>query len=91
MFLESVTIENFKAIDRMQITFQPGINLLIGDNGAGKTAVLEALIIALGGFLAGAKGIPVQGIHQTDVRFEKINLAGASSGIRYFSPTSVEA
>ena len=91
MFFESVTIENFKAIDRMQITFQPGINLLIGDNGAGKTAVLEALIVALGGFLAGAKGISVQGIHQTDVRFEKINLAGASSGIRYFCPTSVEA
>ena len=70
MFFESVTIENFKAIDRMQITFQPGINLLIGDNGAGKTAVLEALIVALGGFLAGAKGISVQGIHQTDVRFD---------------------
>ncbi|HJA93280.1 MAG TPA: AAA family ATPase [Candidatus Eisenbergiella merdipullorum] len=38
MHFESVTMENFKAIDRMQITFQPGINLLIGDNGAGKTA-----------------------------------------------------
>lgn len=91
MFFESVTIENFKAIDRMQIMFQPGINLLIGDNGAGKTAVLEALIVALGGFLTGAKGISVQGIHQTDVRFEKVGLAGASSGIRYFSPASVEA
>ena len=39
MFLERVNIKNYKAIEDIDIDFCPGINLLIGDNGAGKTSV----------------------------------------------------
>ncbi len=86
-----IDIENFKAIDRMHIIFRPGIDLLIGDNGVGKTAILEALIVALGGFFSGVKGVSSQGILQTDVRFKKVSLAGASSSILHFHPTLVSA
>ena len=49
MHLEKVTIENYKAIERLDINFKPGVNLLIGDNGAGKTSRLEGIAVALGG------------------------------------------
>ena len=51
VFVNNVQIQNYKAIKDMQIAFSPGVNLLIGDNGVGKTSVLDALSVALGAFL----------------------------------------
>lgn len=90
MYFKSIDIKNFKAVDEMRIEFRPGVNLLTGDNGVGKTAILEAMIVALGGFFSGIKGVSAQGILQTDVRFAKKSLAGASSNIQYFHPTSID-
>lgn len=74
----------------MQIHFKPGINLLIGDNGVGKTSVLDALAVALGGFLSGIPGISVSGISRDDIHIETRRLAGASSMVEYMIPTEVE-
>ena len=41
MYLKKVHIKNYKAIEELDIDLKPGVNLLIGDNGAGKTSVLE--------------------------------------------------
>ena len=41
MYLEKIYIENYKAIEKMDIDLKPGVNLIIGDNGAGKTSVLD--------------------------------------------------
>ena len=43
MYIEKVAIKNFKAIDDIEIEFRPGVNLLIGDNGVGKTSILEVI------------------------------------------------
>ncbi len=77
MILNQIKILNYKGIKDMQIRFAPGINLLIGDNGVGKTSVLDALSVALGGFFTGIKGVHAPGIWQTDIRFETHRLAGA--------------
>lgn len=47
MYLSSITIENFRAIKSMTIGLEPGVTVLIGENNAGKTAVLRALSAAL--------------------------------------------
>lgn len=47
MYLEKIHMQNYKAIEDLNITFKPGVNLLIGDNGAGKTSVLEGIAVAL--------------------------------------------
>ena len=49
MYLEKIQIENYKAIEKLDIDLKSGVNLLIGDNGAGKTSVLEGIAVALGG------------------------------------------
>ena len=90
MILNQIKILNYKGIKDMQIRFAPGINLLIGDNGVGKTSVLDALSVALGGFFIGIKGVHSPGIWQTDVRFETHRLAGASTTIEYMNPTAVD-
>jgi len=90
LLFNEVQIQNYKAIRDMNLKFSPGINLLIGDNGVGKTSVLDALSVALGGFLSGVSGVAVSGIQQSDVRIETKRVAGASAAIEYMTPTVIE-
>lgn len=41
MYFKEVEIKNFKGIAAMKLMFKPGVNLLIGENGVGKTSVLK--------------------------------------------------
>ena len=43
MFLQKLTLFNFKNYVEAEFEFCPGINCLIGDNGVGKTNVLDAV------------------------------------------------
>ncbi len=90
MFFKEIRIQNYKAIKDMQLKLSPGINLLIGDNGVGKTSVLDAIAVALGGFLSGVSGVAVSGIQQQDIRIETTRIGGASTAIEYMTPTVIE-
>lgn len=43
MEILSVTLKNFKSHRDRHFTFQPGTNAICGENGAGKTSILEAI------------------------------------------------
>ena len=43
MYLEKISLLNFKNIAQEELAFCPGINCLVGDNGAGKTNVVDAV------------------------------------------------
>ena len=47
--LEEISIRNLGVIEAAQIEFKPGLNVLTGETGAGKTMVLTALALILGG------------------------------------------
>ncbi|MBD2089786.1 DNA repair protein RecN [Microcoleus sp. FACHB-1515] len=47
--LISLQIENFALIDRLELDFSAGLNVLTGETGAGKSIILDALDAALGG------------------------------------------
>lgn len=47
--LVSLRIENFALIDHLDLEFGPGLNVFTGETGAGKSIILDALDIALGG------------------------------------------
>ncbi len=47
--LEVLRIKNFAIIDEMEIPFGPGLNILSGETGAGKSIVLSAIGFLLGG------------------------------------------
>jgi DNA repair protein RecN (Recombination protein N) len=47
--LLSLQIENFALIDRLELTFGSGLNVLTGETGAGKSIILDALDLVLGG------------------------------------------
>ena len=47
--LTELQISNFAIIDNQSITFTPGLNVLTGETGSGKSIVLAALELILGG------------------------------------------
>jgi len=46
--LESLTIRNYAIIDEMTACFSPGLNIITGETGAGKSIVVDALELVLG-------------------------------------------
>ncbi|MBM9500274.1 AAA family ATPase [Leptospira sp. 201903071] len=54
MLIRKLVIENYKSLKgRFTIEFNSGINILVGDNEAGKSTILEALHLVLTGLLHG--------------------------------------
>ncbi|MCL6451364.1 MAG: AAA family ATPase, partial [Acetobacteraceae bacterium] len=47
MLLE-LYIENFGIIDRLRLSFPPGLNVLTGETGAGKSMVIDAVEVVVG-------------------------------------------
>ncbi|MFC1706331.1 ATP-dependent endonuclease [Planctomycetota bacterium] len=54
MAVAKVIIQNYKYFHgEYSIEFQPGLNVLVGDNETGKSTILEAMNLALSGILGG--------------------------------------
>ncbi|WP_058555485.1 AAA family ATPase [Thiohalocapsa sp. ML1] len=51
MRLTSVEIENFRAIGELTLPLHDRLNVLVGENAAGKTSVVEAIAVGLGAIL----------------------------------------
>ena len=68
MELKNVRIKNFKGINDWYIQFAPGFNLIKGSNGKGKTSILEAIAVGLGGFVAGIDGVTPRHFSQDEIR-----------------------
>lgn len=91
MFLSNIHIENFKGIQKADFTFSKHINLIVGNNGTGKTSILEAIAVALGGFLAGIQGVNTIHFSKEEIRRETQLLGTGSSNIIYRTPVKVDA
>lgn len=46
--LSSITIQNFAIIDNITINFKPGLTVLTGETGAGKSIIIDAIGMLLG-------------------------------------------
>lgn len=47
--LTELRIQDFAIIDRLQLTFEPGLCVLTGETGAGKSIIVDAVDMVLGG------------------------------------------
>ena len=48
MYLTELKIRNFRSIKDIELNFSKGINIVIGENNAGKTTIIDALRMCLG-------------------------------------------
>lgn len=86
MYLEKIHIENYKVIGKLDIDLKPGVNLIIGDNGAGKTSVLEGIAVSLGGLFVNVAGVSTKNIVKDDVRMNIKPIGDSSTTIEYYEP-----
>ena len=91
MHFKRTEIQNFKSIEKMSLNFSSGVNLLIGDNGVGKTTVLEALALSVQAYFSRMNDITKKGITQKDVRFTSSLVGDASQHRMYYTPTTIKS
>ncbi len=53
MIINKIVIENYKGLDKFDLEFNNDLNIVVGDNEVGKSSLLEAINLALTGFLNG--------------------------------------
>src|SRR3954465_15142682 len=53
MHITKAKIRNYRSLAHCDIEFRDGLNILVGDNEAGKSTLLEAISLALTGSLSG--------------------------------------
>lgn len=89
-YIKNVTIKNFKKFEELNITFTNGFNLIIGDNGCGKTSIIEAVSVALGGYIAGIDSITTIHFNKDEIRRVSRLIGDGSYDTQYKTPTSIE-
>lgn len=55
MFLKELILKNFRGFEDFEVSFDERFNILLGENGSGKTSLLEGVKIALGTYFIGMK------------------------------------
>lgn len=91
MILKKLHISNFKMFEEITLEFKPGFNLLIGDNGVGKTTVLEAATVAVSGFLAGMEDVGTRNIYKDDIHYQIVKDNNGIPNKLYKEPVEVES
>ena len=89
MKIDSITIKNFKKINNISLDLSGQFNLIVGENGTGKTSVLEALCVAMGAFLSGIDGIPSVNFTKDEIRRETLLYGEASLEYQYKLPVEI--
>lgn len=76
MRLNNIKIKNYRCFKEANIDFDEHITLVVGKNGAGKTAILDAIAVSVSTFLLGIDGGGSRSIVEDDARYEFHDLDG---------------
>jgi predicted ATP-binding protein involved in virulence len=70
-FISKLSLRNFKCYKHLDLELQPGVNILYGVNGTGKTSIAEGITIAAGSFFISFSSVEKRNIKpKSDIRIE---------------------
>ncbi|MCQ9375933.1 AAA family ATPase [Methyloversatilis sp. XJ19-13] len=90
MRLENLRLRNFRGFNDRAFHFHPEFNLIVGENGAGKTSVLEAAAVAIASWLLGIRGHDARNIRKRDIRVIRDEVEGRYRELPQY-PVSIDA
>ena len=90
MKLYNAKIKNFRGIEECDIQFKQGFNLIKGENGKGKTSILEAIAVGLGGFVADLEGVKPRHFSREEIRQVYTTVGDGSYDKKIVVPTEVQ-
>ncbi|HDN27332.1 MAG TPA: DUF2813 domain-containing protein [Thioploca sp.] len=68
MKLKSVKLQNFRAIQELELPLHPQLTVFVGNNADGKTTILDAIAIGLGAILTRLPDIKGRNFGKYDLR-----------------------
>ena len=90
MKLKNIKISNYRCFKDVKIDFDESTTLIVGQNGAGKTTILDAVAVSVSTFLLGIDGGVSRSILKDDARYEFYDLNGTIDPQHQF-PVSIES
>ncbi len=88
MFLKSMFLHNFRCFSDLEVNFNNRLTVIVGNNGAGKSTVLEAAAIAVGTLTSAMDGLTNYGIKRNDAHYKCFNL-GSSIDVQPQFPVEI--
>ncbi len=90
MFLEKISLRNFRRLENLEVEFHPRTSVVVGANGAGKTMILEAAAVALGALFIPLDDLAGRRIDKRDARLTPWRGVETDEAFRQF-PVEVSA
>ena len=84
--ISKIEVQNFRGIENSTFLFDDGINLVIGDNGAGKSSLLGAIKGSLCDWVYLVSGIYNKQVKKEDVRIRVDKVGDATYTAKRFFP-----
>lgn len=89
--IQNIHIKNYKKYTSLPLKFEKNFMLIIGENGSGKTSVLDAIATLLGGYLQAFKDIKASethSIYKPDVRVDIFDI-DENISVKYNTPVEL--
>lgn len=90
MHLSQISLRNFKCFEDITVELHEKLTLIVGANGAGKTALLEGVAIALSTMFTALDGVKSRGIDKSQARL-KAYAMGSTSDVQPQYPVVISA
>lgn len=90
MRLNKLTLTNFRKFESYEVDFDDRLTVLVGDNGSGKSSILDAAAVALGTFLIKMDGVSGKAIQRSDAHLKFFELGDAVDAQPQY-PVRIEA
>lgn len=90
MRLKTLQLKNFRGYEEREFNLHPEFNLIVGENGTGKTSFLEAVSVAIGSWFLGIRGYDSRNIRTRDTRIIRHMLKTRYRELMQF-PVTVKA
>ncbi|XP_060559553.1 structural maintenance of chromosomes protein 6-like isoform X2 [Ruditapes philippinarum] len=85
--IEKISLKNFMCHNRLDIPFGPNINFIVGNNGSGKSAVITALVVGLGGKAAVTnRGSKLKSFVKDGKQVAEVEIRLRNRGVDAFRP-----
>lgn len=70
--LQQLTVRDYRCFKELSVSFHPRLTVLVAPNGAGKTAILDAVAVAFGPFIGSFDEGVGRHFHPNDIRLSRV-------------------